>query len=81
MTPRFLFCRKKERTPVRITFLLVYLNRLAKRNQLNIDFVSDVRQSKEPHEPKTCVGDVRRLCDSHIRSRDPLHTTFMWYIA
>ena len=29
---------------------------------------SNVRQSKESHEPQTCVGDVRRLCDSDVRT-------------
>ena len=48
---------------------MVHLNRLVIKKQLNIVFWNGVRQSKESREPKTCAGEVRRLCDSNIRTR------------
>ena len=47
---------------------MVHLNRLANKKKLIIAFWSGVRQSKKSHEPKTCGGEVRRLCDSDVRT-------------
>ena len=48
---------------------MVHLNRLVSKKQLSIVFWNGVQQSKESHEPKTCAGEARRLCDLDVRTR------------
>ena len=47
----------------------MYLNRLVNKKQLSIVFWNGVQQSKESHEPKTCAGEVRGLCDLDVRTQ------------
>ena len=58
---------------------MVHMNRLVNQKQLIIVFGNGVRQNKESHETETCVDDVRRLCDSDIRTRDPLIKSQLLY--
>ena len=61
------FTFKKKKSKMNRT--LVHLNRLVNKKQLSIVFWNGVQQSKESHEPKTCAGEVRRLCDLDVRTR------------
>ena len=60
--------KKKNTTRGGVSLFMVHLNRLANKKKLIIAFWSGVRQSKKSHEPKTCGGEVRRLCDSDVRT-------------
>ena len=61
--------KKKKHRYCGVSLFMVHLNRLANKKKLIIAFWSGVRQSKESREPKTCGGEVRRLCDSDVRTR------------
>ena len=65
--------KKKKHRYCGVSLFMVHLNRLANKKKLIIAFWSGVRQSKESREPKTCGGEVRRLCDSDVRTRALLY--------